>query len=413
MSNTVEVFDRIMGSGKTSAICSWMRDNPKNRYIYVSPMLSEVTDRIPTECPELEFITPSIDKHNTKSDHVLDLLKQGKNICTTHSLYEILTEEHATVVAFQGYTLIIDEEVDFIKPYTRYHRDDIMSLEDKGFLEIDYTIDGGVSWLWEDMKDNTVYSRLRRDCNMGLIYVTRRGRSENKTMIVTHIPPKLVDVVDRTIVLTYKFSGSVMDRFFSLRGYQIKPFTGADTYKSEDEIIGQIGDLISYIDTPSIRKIKNSSIGEGMSSSWYDNTGSSNRDKIGKAISSAARSVKATSDNMIYTLPKKYAIPVKGGSKDTLIKIPRYNSEMCWLYSGCRATNAYRDRDTAIHAYNRYPSVPVQAYLQDYGHQVDSEDFALSEMLQWIWRTSIRDDKPINLGILSRRMDSIFKGWLK
>ena len=413
MSNTVEIFDRIMGSGKTSAICTWMKDNPQNKYIYVSPMLSEVTDRIPTECHELEFTTPSTEEHNSKSEHILELLWQGKNICTTHSLYELLTEEHTEAVALQGYVLVIDEEVDFIKPYTRYHRDDIMSLEDKGFLEIDYDVDGGVKWLWEDMKDNTVYSRLRRDCNMGLIYVTKRGRDTNKTMIVTHVPPKLVDVVERTIVLTYKFTGSVMDRFFSLRGYEMIPFTEMDTYRKESEIIGQIGELINYIDTPSIRKIKNSDIGAGMSSSWYDNAKVANRDRIGKAISSAARSVKATSDSMIYTMPKKYAIADRPSKKDILIKVPRYNSEMCWLHSGCRATNAYSDRTTAIHAYNRYPSVPVQSYLQDYGDPVLPEEFALSELLQWVWRTSIRNNEPINLGILSRRMDNIFKDWLK
>ena len=42
INNTVEVLDAIMGSGKTLGIINWMLDNPNNRYLYVSPMLSEV-----------------------------------------------------------------------------------------------------------------------------------------------------------------------------------------------------------------------------------------------------------------------------------------------------------------------------------------------------------------------------------
>lgn len=42
LNNKVEVLDAIMGSGKTLGIIRWMLDNPNNRYLYVSPMLSEV-----------------------------------------------------------------------------------------------------------------------------------------------------------------------------------------------------------------------------------------------------------------------------------------------------------------------------------------------------------------------------------
>ena len=37
---------------------------------------------------------------------------------------------------------------------------------------------------------------------------------------------------------------------------------------------------------------------------------------------------------------------------------------------------------------------------------------ALSEMLQWVWRSAIRDDKPINLYIPSRRMRELLIDWI-
>ena len=43
---------------------------------------------------------------------------------------------------------------------------------------------------------------------------------------------------------------------------------------------------------------------------------------------------------------------------------------------------------------------------------VSQDDFALSEMVQWVWRSAIRDGKPITLYIPSDRMYQLFTGLL-
>ena len=43
---------------------------------------------------------------------------------------------------------------------------------------------------------------------------------------------------------------------------------------------------------------------------------------------------------------------------------------------------------------------------------VSNRLFALQEMLQWIWRSAIRDGKPIDLYIPSERMRSLLVEWL-
>ena len=58
----------------------------------------------------------------------------------------------------------------------------------------------------------------------------------------------------------------------------------------------------------------------------------------------------------------------------------------------------------------------VKAYLQDYGLELDAvpddDQFALSEMVQWLWRTRIRNDQPIDVYILSSRMQKLLSSWL-
>jgi hypothetical protein len=44
--------------------------------------------------------------------------------------------------------------------------------------------------------------------------------------------------------------------------------------------------------------------------------------------------------------------------------------------------------------------------------EVNQDDWALSELIQWVWRSAIRNGKPITLFIPSGRMRTLFKNWL-
>jgi hypothetical protein len=46
------------------------------------------------------------------------------------------------------------------------------------------------------------------------------------------------------------------------------------------------------------------------------------------------------------------------------------------------------------------------------GIEIDADQFALSEMVQFIWRSAIRDDKEILLYMPSRRMRGLLKEWI-
>ena len=50
-----------------------------------------------------------------------------------------------------------------------------------------------------------------------------------------------------------------------------------------------------------------------------------------------------------------------------------------------------------IHCYNRYPLQDVASYLQDYGHKIDDDVFALSELVQWCWRGQVRSSLPMTI----------------
>lgn len=419
MTKQVEVLDSLMGCGKTTGIINWMKDNPENKYIYISPRLSEVEERIPVQCPELNFKTPDSNS-GKKSDSMLELLRSGENIAATHALYQQLTEEHTDAVAFNNYILIIDEEVDFITSYNKYTPNDIATLKQEGFIDVDYNDGGRIIWKWDEMKDNTAYTQLRTVCKLGMLYLTKSGKLKDKDdpdshlsneLLVTHIPPKLVDVSERVIVLTYKYKGSTMDKFFSLRGYSSKEFDEITLMKSEQEVKRDLVSLINFVETPSTRKVKR----YNLTKYWYEKTATkSELDLVAKAIISVARKCNVKADDLLYTMPKDVVIKSPSSRRKTgYLKINRYSPEECFLYSSCRATNDYKHKNTIVHAYNRYPNIAVDRYLKDYEQQVDQDQFALAEMLQWIFRSCIRDGRVINLCILNTRMYNLFINWLR
>lgn len=412
MTSRIEVLDALMGTGKTTAIINWMKDNPQNKYLYVSPMLAEVEERIPCECASLEFVFPTTENHKTKSAHLLELLGEGCNISFTHSLFQDLTKRHLELIRKEGYVLVIDEEVGLIEPYSGvYKKGDITSLETAKHIEVDESNLGIVRWKWEDMEEDTAYSKLKRLCDLEMLYCAKRSRD----MMVIQLPMALVESAYRTIVLTYLFEGSVMESFLKLRGVAIEPFKEVKLMKDPAQVKREARELINLCTTQSIKALPKYS----LSSTWYSTNATKDQlTKLGKAIYSAYR--KYDRQDIILTLPKDSTNKKVGNTRKSNQRYALYkamSTEDCFLYCSARATNEYAHKSVAIHAYNRYINTVVSAYLQDYGKDINAipsdDQYALAEMLQWLWRTQIRNDKPIDVYILSTRMLQLLTDWLE
>ena len=52
------------------------------------------------------------------------------------------------------------------------------------------------------------------------------------------------------------------------------------------------------------------------------------------------------------------------------------------------------------------------AFFTEKGVKIDEDAWALSEMIQFLFRGCIRDDKPMELYIPSSRMRNLLIGWL-
>lgn len=422
MANKVEILDSIMGSNKTNRVLDWIDSNPNERYLYISPLLSEVdnTSRLATNLKHVSFEFPSTDEYDTKTDDLLSKLEVGANISCTHSLYLSMTEKHLDLIEKFEYIVIIDEEVGVIDAFKKYSTDDLAYLNSNGDIEISDE-DGMISWVGAELGKKAKYKQFYNLCKAKAVYATKRS----DTMLVTQMPVELFTRAKRVIIMTYMFNGNVLDNFLKLKKVEVVPFTEVQPTQIDKQEIRELIDL-----KPLDRKLLKLS----MSVYGYDKMDKKGFDLISNYIRSTGLSVGAKAIDTMYTLPKSVSpVEVKSGKRvaprgyltyktevldeDGVVVLdskgkPKTEDNYCWLHSGCRATNKYAYKWYLVHCYDRHPNLSVETYLKEYGCPVDKNVFALSEMLQWVWRSRIRKGEGIILAIPNTRMHNLFLDWL-
>ena len=429
MAKVVEILDSIMSSGKTTAIIDWMDKNPQEKYIYVSPNLSEVVDRIPNSS-KLDFISPSVDEFNsTKLEHLNSLLLEGKHICCTHKLYLSMNNFSMDLIASRGYTGILDEEIDVTQSYKGYSFKDVQWLMKEGYIKQNES-DGSVDWIKDDELLNSSdhrYFYCKNLCDKKALYLTRFDINSVKAksvMMVTQIPVRLLECAKRVIVLSYLFKGSILDCFLKLKGFEIKDFTDVTVeYKRPS----YFKDLITVVPPEDLKNFN-------LTSYWWEHK-STEKDGISKVQNYILRNARKYSngDNRLvcWTIPKDRAKGVSTASKTAKLvnpvgyvfskeKIEDENNEdktktvktPCWLAQNTRATNNFAHKTVMIHCYNRYPLQDIASYLEDYNCKLDDDVFALSELLQWAYRGCVRKNQKMTLCIGSKRMYDLFQNWI-
>lgn len=409
MASKIEVLDKIMGSGKTTAILNWCEDNPTTSFLYVTPLLSESESRVVSACTSSKFIAPNTEEFKTKGEHLLDLLESGVNISITHALYSSLKDPHLAAIARNKYTVILDEEVSFIEPFSAgYSKSDFTYL--RGLKQFDVEEDGKLVWLNSDIDNDTKYSKLANMCRLGMVYQAKRSED----MFVTQLPMGLIESADRVILLTYLFKGSILSSFLQMKGIDVVNFEDVQIKEASKS---SLASLIEFVGEKQVRDWA----GESLSSSWYAKVTQKDLTKLANSIRNLADTNKVFNSELVWCVPSSLVNPkIKGGRKVSPRGYTAGTGEIgsdgiaqgCFLACSSRATNAYRNRSVMVHAYNRFPHLSVSSFLQDYGVPVDANQFALSELLQWVWRSRVRQGEPIKLCIISKRMRKLFQEWL-
>ena len=402
----IQVCDAIMGTGKSSAAITYMNEHKDEKFIYITPYLEEA-ERIKNGCKSMHFVEPS-DKLKQygfkKSEHTAALIKQGKNITTTHQAFKRYTEDMLDDIRKYGYRLIIDENVDVLEKYD-FHPDDIQLAIDSGLI----------------IRDEDTYYLAKEDYNGRLYHELRqflkvRQLIQMEDSAGTHLfywvlPPELITAFKDVIILTYIFKGQSLHHFLEM--YQL-PYEYIGIQKTESgqyrfcdypgytpEYVSHLKDMIHILDNDRMNNIGDSY--HALSMSWFG------RDE------NNVEQLKNNVNNCINNIWKNAPAGEKmwGTFNDCRCKISGKGYTRSFLRFNMKATNEYRNRHYMIYLVNLFMNVGEKTFYHKHGIEADDDMYALSIMVQWIWRSAIRDGDEIYLYIPSRRMRNLLENWIE
>ena len=142
-----------------------------------------------------------------------------------------------------------------------------------------------------------------------------------------------------------------------------------------------------------------------FSSTWWKTpNNAAARKKVGSTVFNYLWNICRSSANEAMWTSYK----LKSGEN---IQMRNYQSAFCPC-NAC-ATNEYANRRNLVYLVNVYNHPTVKKWFIRNGTTCDDDDFALSQMLQWIWRSSIRNGEAINIFIPSKRMRNLLQNWLQ
>lgn len=388
-----------MGSGKTEAAIAYMNSRMDGCFMYITPYLAE-GERIKQSCPDLDFYEPMRMK-GSKVEHIRNLLKRGENIVTTHQAFRRYTPDMLDAIRDHHYTLIVDEELEVLQDASCslgdidiLERAGVVRKTDIGFEVTDAPYTG------TRLRD--LYGMLL--CNN---YVVPGDCGAKTNIFYWSLPVSVINAFPEIIVLTYMFHCSEMKYFLDLNHIQYS-FIGVahddggyrltDTVQPPPEYTKRLKSMVTVYGSEmanNVGKNKNA-----LSVTWCD----THPDEIKSLKTKASSYFKYkcnSSERAMWSSYKKMQNKLNGKGY-TKGYVP-------W---NARAENKYAGKTCLAYLVNVFAHPDKVRYFATYGITYDQDGYALSNMVQWIWRSAIRNGEPITIYVPSRRMRELLEGWL-
>ena len=392
--NQITVIDARMGRGKSSAAVAYMNEHKDSkRFLYITPYLTEV-DRI---CERCDFDQPDGDKMSKTSELKMHL-RRNKNVAATHSLFYLMDDEILEMIREKKYSLIVDESIEVIGKV-------VITAKDFQIITEQLTVEddnGQLRWIDDDYTGK--FSGYKDMADSGSLFLLDNA-------LVSVLNPELLRAFDEVFMLTYLFDGQYQKAYLDYFGFDYRVCgvihdENGFRFSNEPDSPPPVdySSLIHIVDSRQMNEV-----GDGrtaLSKAWYDRHGKE-CDEIKELRSRMdtffRKMTTGGSSTRLWTCFKDDAdklIPQSGRYRNNFLQI------------SARATNMYRGKTNLAYMANRFADPNITKFFAQRGIAVDAKEFALSGMLQWIWRSAIRDDEPINLYIPSKRMRALLIEWI-
>lgn len=429
-------LDAPTGAGKTSAIVNlinstkgFVYSKDRFRYIVVTPYKTEI-ERLKA-ATDYYLNSPEVERDgaDTKRKAILQLIKDKKSIVCTHSLFGLLTEEHFNAIKNTGlkWYLIIDEEISCINAIQgkatkydegriiQYSYQDINILQTTGYI----SIDSNNKMMWHEKSTTTlgshyegVFSELREHLKLADIFQYGSG---------------LISVVKKSV---WEYFSSIMVCGYRLKHSKLNAYCQLQQIKVEYAHIAENGKIVAgYLPLKpygvSCVNVYTSplAIPCSYSKTFYNTKLKKNGSHHTEYFTNLCGKIKYFKDN----LPKD-VITSKKNLWYFWTTYKDYEEYFKYRYTlkaknfvpcNVKATNNYSSCRVALYLIDLYLPPNINNFLKSRGIELDTRELALSNLIQFIWRGSVRNIKintPIDkysmyVFIASQQLYNDFLNW--
>lgn len=368
----------------------------------------------------------------TKSADLLRLLSEGQNVVLSHELFKLLNDTAIECIKEFDYTLFLDEEIEVVE-LSDITQDDLKILKEQHLIETDLT-SKRVKWL--DSQYHGDFERIKHEIRQKALYEVEQN------IILWQLPPGIFEAFHQVYIMTFLFRGSMLYLYFQKYGISFQ-YLHVEKDSQEKYYFSQGYEEASELEKARIKSLldvhdgrlnttylpeskKNRDIQEffALSVSWYKNR--KNKECITILKRNAVNYIQnyrhAPKNTVMWTTfgfaSSKYENSrmkasckqrEKVGCNDCKEKSCKRNFVSC----NARATNRYADRTTLVYLCNIFPVPPVVQYLsQGTTDALDTDLYALAQLMQWVWRSAIRRGEKVWLYLPSARMRKLLLVWL-
>jgi len=373
MSKEIKIIDYPCGSGKTTRMIENFKEDRK--YLVILPLLSEI-DRVIEASKGIEFVQPDENDNaqGTKTSSLESQLLLGNNIATTHEIYE---------------RLVPMVKAGLVRPTMKWwhHRDDV---------------------------SDTLSPKILNFAETGYLYL-----QEGK-MFIWALPQSILTAGRSVTLMTYKSEGSMLLAYLRKLGL---PYEVSHDNQLEENFRARAAELITIEGIPALSKTNFSYTAQvkGMSSPSYTTKIARSlknlreRKLVGVDINNILLTSKkdawnkAANDNNPHTEDEDETSKknIKPGvfAKESRMK------DANWIANTTRGTNDYMRCSHFIYLYDQNINFIVARWLGD-SLKALNDAYALTELIQWVWRSRVRRGESITLYLPSPRMRQLFEAWL-
>lgn len=432
----LKIIDMLPGAGKTKSMCKYLSDN-EIRFIYLTPYNEEVehvrkdvwihglTDlqRLALEVgyteKDFDKSGPSVpDSKFSKTSAALKLIRNEEDVVCTHELFKLLcrTKSFWKLLEGKNYSLVIDEELQLTEDYIFRgcsYSDVNFFLRRSIDLEMPIVtcdVSGKLCWDSRDAAAGAgAFRWLKKDMRTDNLYL-------DGNEVRWQIPLEKFKVFDVVYLMTYRYEISKFHKLWD--GEFSGKATSSYWYFEDDKLIPgkwripkERADNIRRRLFIGGKGCYPNDVGKkshySYSRAWYDEATDEDIQKVVKKMQYfmkyGAAKRRLDKNKVIWTTFKDFREKFEAADVGEDTFRPKRGDAETFVPLNMKASNKYLDRNVVFYVVDRYMGPR-------------DDEWALSELLQFLFRTSLRledSEEKVYVWLPSERMRGLLVKWLE